>query len=49
MKQSFLSQLQHFLLATGFICLFVGTGFAAEKFSVDADHSKVGLLSRLLA
>ena len=41
-------QLQRFLLATSAICLFVGTGFAAEKFSVDADHSKVGFSVTLI-
>src|SRR5690348_15641821 len=41
-------QLQHSLLATCAMCLFVGTGFAAEKFSVDADHSKVGFSVTLI-
>jgi len=41
-------QLQRFLLATSAICLFAGTGFAAEKFSVDADHSKVGFSVTLI-
>lgn len=31
-----------FLLAAGAACLLFRCGFAAEKFSVDADHSKVG-------
>jgi polyisoprenoid-binding protein YceI len=49
MKKSFLShQLQHFLLAAIAICLFVSSGFAAEKFSVDADHSKVGFSVTLI-
>lgn len=31
-----------FLLAAGMACLLFRCGFAAEKFSIDADHSKVG-------
>jgi len=47
-KSSLSHRLQHFLLATCAICLFVGTGFAAEKVSVDADHSKVGFSVTLI-
>jgi polyisoprenoid-binding protein YceI len=49
MKTSFLNhQLQHFLLAASVTCLLVSSGFAAEKFSVDADHSKVGFSVTLI-
>lgn len=49
MNKSFLShQLRHFLLATSVTCLLVSCGFAAEKFSVDADHSKVGFSVTLI-
>ena len=49
MKQSFLSHpLRRFLLAASFTCLLVSSAIAAEKFSVDADHSKVGFSVTLI-
>ncbi|HET9164947.1 MAG TPA: YceI family protein [Candidatus Angelobacter sp.] len=43
MKQSFISHpLRRFLLAASVTFLLVSSATAAEKFSVDADHSKVG-------
>jgi polyisoprenoid-binding protein YceI len=49
MKTSFLNhQLQHFLLTASVTWLLVSSGFAAENFSVDADHSKVGFSVTLI-
>src|SRR5512140_3635712 len=49
MNKSFLiHQLRHFLLATSVTCLLASRTFAAEKFSVDADHSKVGFSVTLI-
>ena len=43
MKQSFMSHLFRRLpLAASVVCLLASSAIAAEKFSVDADHSKVG-------
>lgn len=36
------SKIRRFLKAAGVVCLLFSSSFAAEKFSVDADHSKVG-------
>ena len=49
MKESFLSHpLRRFLLAAYVTCLLVSSAIAAEKFSVDADHSKVGFSVTLI-
>ena len=49
MKQSFLSHpLRRFLLAASVTCLLASSAIAAEKFSVDADHSKVGFSVTLI-
>jgi len=45
MKTSFMGgkrELRRFLVSAGLVFLLCSTGFAAEKFAVDADHSKVG-------
>jgi polyisoprenoid-binding protein YceI len=49
MKLSFLSHpLRGFLLAASVTCLLASSAIAAEKFSVDADHSKVGFSVTLI-
>jgi polyisoprenoid-binding protein YceI len=49
MKQSFISHLlRQFLLAASVACLLASSAIAAEKFSVDADHSKVGFSVTLI-
>ena len=49
MKLSFLSHpLRRFLLAASVTCLLASSAIAAEKFSVDADHSKVGFSVTLI-
>jgi polyisoprenoid-binding protein YceI len=49
MKQFFLSHpLRRFLLAASVTCLLASSAIAAEKFSVDADHSKVGFSVTLI-
>ncbi len=49
MKTSFIIHpLRQFLVAASLVCLLVSSGFAAEKFSVDADHSKVGFAVTLI-
>jgi polyisoprenoid-binding protein YceI len=49
MKQSLISHpLRQFLRAASVTCLLVGSAVAAEKFSVDADHSKVGFSVTLI-
>ncbi len=49
MKQSFMNHpLQQFLLAASVACLLARSAIAAEKFSVDADHSKVGFSVTLI-
>jgi polyisoprenoid-binding protein YceI len=49
MKISIMSQkLRHLLFAAGAACLLANAGFAAEKFSVDADHSKVAFAVSLV-
>jgi polyisoprenoid-binding protein YceI len=49
MKQSLISHpLRQVLRAASVTCLLVGSAIAAEKFSVDADHSKVGFSVTLI-
>jgi len=49
MKQSFISHpVRQFLRAASVTCLLVSSAIAAEKFSVDADHSKVGFSVTLI-
>jgi polyisoprenoid-binding protein YceI len=49
MKTSVMSQkLRHVLFAAGVAWLLGGAAFGAEKFSVDADHSKVGFAVSLV-
>ena len=49
MKTSFMSHLlRRFLLAACVTCLLVSSAVAAEKFAVDADHSKVGFFVTLI-
>ncbi|HEY2169469.1 MAG TPA: YceI family protein [Candidatus Angelobacter sp.] len=49
MKKSFMrNSLRQFLVAASVTCLLVGSGMAAEKFSLDADHSKVGFSVTLI-
>ncbi|HET8888814.1 MAG TPA: YceI family protein [Candidatus Angelobacter sp.] len=49
MKQSFMSRLFRRLpLAASVVCLLASSAIAAEKFSVDADHSKVGFFVTLV-
>lgn len=49
MKQSFMSHpLRQFLLTASVTCLLASTAIATEKFSVDADHSKVGFSVTLI-
>jgi polyisoprenoid-binding protein YceI len=49
MKTSFMSHpLRQFVLAASVACLLVSSAIAAEKFSVDADHSKVGFSVTLI-
>ena len=49
MKTSFMSYtLRQFVLAASVACLLVSSAIAAEKFSVDADHSKVGFSVTLI-
>src|SRR6476646_9673539 len=49
MKLSFLSHpLRQFLVAASVACVLAGPAIAAEKFSVDADHSKVGFSVTLI-
>jgi polyisoprenoid-binding protein YceI len=49
MKQSFISQpLRRFLLGASVACFLGNSAIAAEKFSVDADHSKVGFSVTLI-
>src|SRR5690242_13613224 len=49
MKQSFIShQVRQFLRAASVMCLLVSSAIAGEKFSVDADHSKVGFSVTLI-
>jgi Uncharacterized conserved protein len=40
--------LRHFLLVASVMCLLASSSIAAEKFSVDADHSKVGFAVTLI-
>lgn len=49
MKRLFMSrQLRQIMFLSTVLCLPAGSGFAAEKFSVDADHSKVGFSVALI-
>jgi polyisoprenoid-binding protein YceI len=49
MKTLFMSHpLRQFVLAASVACLLVSSAIAAEKFSVDADHSKVGFSVTLI-
>jgi polyisoprenoid-binding protein YceI len=49
MKRSMVSQkVWHLLFAAGAACLLAGTAYGAEKFSVDADHSKVAFTVALV-
>jgi len=49
MKTSFMSHhLRQLLLVASVTCLLVSSGFAAEKFSVDSDHSKVAFSVTLI-
>jgi polyisoprenoid-binding protein YceI len=48
MKRSLPSLLRRFLLAANVTSLLVSSAMAAEKFSVDADHSKVGFSVTLI-
>jgi polyisoprenoid-binding protein YceI len=49
MKQSFMSHpLRRFLLAASVMCLLASSAIATEKFSIDADHSKVGFSVTLI-
>jgi polyisoprenoid-binding protein YceI len=41
-------QLRQIMFLSTVLCLPAGSGFAAEKFSVDADHSKVGFSVALI-
>src|SRR5215467_1704809 len=49
MKQSIMSRLlRQFLLIASVTCLLASTAIATEKFSVNADHSKVGFSVTLI-
>jgi len=49
MKRFFINHpLRRFLLAASMTCVLVSSSIAAEKFSVDADHSKVGFSVTLI-